>query len=39
MQILPIGDPHVQETMIAFERTLYAASVHQSFARKEINSL
>jgi methyl acetate hydrolase len=25
MQILPIGDPHVQETMIAFERTLYAA--------------
>ena len=24
MQILPIGDPHVQETMIAFERTLYA---------------
>jgi CubicO group peptidase (beta-lactamase class C family) len=26
MQILPIGDPHVQETMIAFERTLYAAS-------------
>jgi methyl acetate hydrolase len=25
MQILPIGDPHVLETMIAFERTLYAA--------------
>jgi methyl acetate hydrolase len=25
MQLLPIGDPHVQETMIAFERTLYAA--------------
>ena len=25
MQILPIGDPFVQETMIAFERTLYAA--------------
>jgi methyl acetate hydrolase len=25
MQILPIGDPHVQETMIAFERALYAA--------------
>jgi CubicO group peptidase (beta-lactamase class C family) len=25
MQILPIGDPHVQEKMIAFERTLYAA--------------
>jgi methyl acetate hydrolase len=25
MQILPIGDPHVQETMIAFERSLYAA--------------
>ena len=25
MQILPIGDPQVQETMIAFERTLYAA--------------
>jgi hypothetical protein len=24
MQILPIGDPHVQGTMIAFERTLYA---------------
>jgi methyl acetate hydrolase len=26
MQILPIGDSHVQETMIAFERTVYAAS-------------
>jgi methyl acetate hydrolase len=26
MQILPIGDPHVQETMIAFERTLYTAT-------------
>jgi CubicO group peptidase (beta-lactamase class C family) len=25
MQILPIGDPHVQETMIGFERALYAA--------------
>ena len=25
MQILPIGDPIVQETMIAFERALYAA--------------
>jgi methyl acetate hydrolase len=25
MQILPIGDSHVQETMIAFEQTLYAA--------------
>ena len=25
MQILPIGDPHVQGTMIAFERALYAA--------------
>jgi methyl acetate hydrolase len=25
MQILPIGDPHVQETMIAFEQTLYAS--------------
>jgi methyl acetate hydrolase len=25
MQILPIGDPDVQGTMIAFERTLYAA--------------
>jgi CubicO group peptidase (beta-lactamase class C family) len=25
MQILPIGDPHVQETMIGFERALYTA--------------
>ena len=25
MQIMPIGDPHVQEAMIAFERSLYAA--------------
>ena len=25
MQILPIGDPHVQATMMAFERALYAA--------------
>jgi methyl acetate hydrolase len=25
MQILPIGDPHVQETMIAFEQALYTA--------------
>ena len=25
MQILPIGDPHVQETMIGFERAIYAA--------------
>jgi methyl acetate hydrolase len=25
MQILPIGDPHVQQTMIGFERALYAA--------------
>jgi CubicO group peptidase (beta-lactamase class C family) len=25
MQILPIGDPHVQETMIGFEHELYAA--------------
>ena len=25
MQILPIGDPDVQGTMIAFERALYAA--------------
>jgi methyl acetate hydrolase len=25
MQILPIGDPHVQETMMGFERALYAA--------------
>ena len=25
MQILPIGDPHVQQTMIGFERSLYAA--------------
>ena len=25
IQILPIGDPNIQETMIAFERTLYAA--------------
>ena len=25
MQILPIGDPHVQETMIGYERALYAA--------------
>ena len=24
MQILPIGDPHVLETMIAFEQALYA---------------
>jgi methyl acetate hydrolase len=24
MQILPIGDPHVQETMIGFEQALYA---------------
>jgi methyl acetate hydrolase len=24
MQIMPIGDPHVQEAMIAFERSLYA---------------
>jgi hypothetical protein len=25
MQILPIGDPHVQETMIGFERARYTA--------------
>jgi len=25
MQILPIGDPHVQQAMIGFERALYAA--------------
>jgi hypothetical protein len=25
MQILPVGDPDVQGTMIAFERALYAA--------------
>jgi hypothetical protein len=25
MQILPIGDTHVLETMIAFEQALYAA--------------
>jgi methyl acetate hydrolase len=25
MQIMPIGDPHVQEMMIGFERSLYAA--------------
>ena len=25
MQILPIGDPHVLGTMIAFEQALYAA--------------
>jgi CubicO group peptidase (beta-lactamase class C family) len=25
MQILPIGDPHVRQTMIGFERSLYAA--------------
>jgi CubicO group peptidase (beta-lactamase class C family) len=44
MQILPIGDLHVKETMIAFEWTLYAeiCENHLStfvFSRAPLNSL